>query len=171
MDRDPAAIIAAAQEAGVTIDAPVMVIEAREELGTYVLVLYNGKRVEWSPAQDAGVEETLPLQRNPRPGIHAGARASPSVSFCILLGNPPRPAGAGGCLFIQMKKEPRLGPSLLFAYRVKAAYGAKSTTGISSVPARIASSFSFKSALTSSGILSAFSWKSDSTAPSSRPTS
>lgn len=70
MDRDPAAIIAAAQEAGVVIDAPVMVIEAREELGTYVLVLYNGKRVEWSPAPNVGVEgdvspPTKPSTRRP----------------------------------------------------------------------------------------------------------
>jgi hypothetical protein len=56
MERDPAAIIQAAKEAGLDIDAPVMVIEEREEIGTYVLSLYNGKRLEWPPAQDVVAE-------------------------------------------------------------------------------------------------------------------
>jgi hypothetical protein len=50
MEHNPAEIIQDAIDAGLDIDAPVMTSEAREEIGTYVLVLYNGKRFEWPPA-------------------------------------------------------------------------------------------------------------------------
>lgn len=53
MRRDPAAIIQAAIEAGVGIDAPVVKIEEGEVIGTYVLILYNGKRLEWAYPQDS----------------------------------------------------------------------------------------------------------------------
>jgi hypothetical protein len=69
--HNPAEIIQGAIAAGLDIDAPVMTIEEREKFGTYVLVLYNGKRVEWSPAQDVVVEgfaspPAKPSTRRPR---------------------------------------------------------------------------------------------------------
>jgi hypothetical protein len=56
MERNPAAIIQAAIDGGLDIDAPVMTIEEQEKSGTYVLVLYNGKRLNWAPAQDVVAE-------------------------------------------------------------------------------------------------------------------
>jgi nitrogen fixation protein len=64
MERNPAEIIQAAIDAGMDIDAPVMTIEEQDKSGTYVLVLYNGKRLEWTSPQDATAEgDVSPLSK------------------------------------------------------------------------------------------------------------